>query len=564
MSTVWVFLPATVVGRIVSGATVENLIFTVLAFTAGLMLLNGLLSYLYSTVWLRRNIQRVKISFDVRDKAISTDYANLETQAFSDARTKAQSNMYISNDFYQAIESLGINLLGLVVFLSLLATANPLVIALSVATATLGVLVRNWANNWRFRHDNIEAEFEKRIFHINYLGQEYGIGKDIRLFKMAYWVQSVFCKNIEQAYKFTSRVELRQWFADAAGALGDGALDTIVYAYLIWQVLSGNIAVDEFMLLAAAVYAFSTRVAGILGVMAELNNISLRFCRIREFLDFPDKFRRGEGEPISPGKIPYSLTLENISLRYSGAADDTLQNVNLHIEPGENLAIVGLNGSGKTTLVKLLCGLYDPTEGAVRLNGRDIRDFNRLHYYKLFTAVFQDFNILPNSIAENVAQEVDEEVDTARVMQCLETAELTEKITSFPNGIHSLLVKEVNLDAVALSGGETQKLMLARALYKDAPILILDEPTAALDPIAESRLYERYNELSKGRTSIYISHRLASTRFCDRIILVEGKGIAEMGTHDELVAKGGKYAELFEIQGKYYREEHNSGTQSDI
>ena len=191
----------------------------------------------------------------------------------------------------------------------------------------------------------------------------------------------------------------------------------------------------------------------------------------------------------------------------------------------------------------------------VLLNGQDIRRYNREDYYNLFTAVFQDFNILPVSISDNLTSQPADKVDTSRLNHSLEMAGLTEKIASLPNGIDSLLVKDVHLDATEFSGGETQRLMLARALYKDAPLLILDEPTAALDPIAESQLYERYNELSKGRTSVYISHRLASTRFCDRIILIDGKAIAEEGTHDTLMAQGGKYAELFDIQSKYYQDE---------
>ena len=243
-----------------------------------------------------------------------------------------------------------------------------------------------------------------------------------------------------------------------------------------------------------------------------------------------------------------------MSFCYNGAEENTLENINLNIKAGEKLAVVGLNGAGKTTLVKLLCGFYDPTEGEILLNGVDIREYNRVQYYNLFTAVFQDFNILPLSIAENISQLPDGEFNTDKIADCLELADLAGKINSLPNGAASLLEKYVNDDAVQFSGGEMQKLMLARALYKDSPVMILDEPTAALDPIAEDKLYNRYNELSAGKTSVYISHRLASTRFCDRIIFIDNKKIAEIGTHDELLKSGGKYADLFEIQSKYYRE----------
>ena len=214
---------------------------------------------------------------------------------------------------------------------------------------------------------------------------------------------------------------------------------------------------------------------------------------------------------------------------------------------------MGLNGAGKTTLVKLLCGLLDPTEGAVLLDGQDIRQFNRRDYYALFSAVFQEFSVLAATVAENVSQAVGGG-DKEKVRACLDKAGLTEKIDSLPKGIDTQVGREVYEDGVLFSGGQTQRLMLARALYKDGPVLLLDEPTAALDPIAENDIYLKYNEMSAGKTSLFISHRLASTRFCDRIIFVADGDIAEEGTHDELMQKGGGYAKLFEVQSRYYRE----------
>ena len=243
-----------------------------------------------------------------------------------------------------------------------------------------------------------------------------------------------------------------------------------------------------------------------------------------------------------------------MSFRYPGGEKDVLHQVNLTIRPGERLAIVGLNGAGKTTMIRLLCGFLDPTEGQVLLDGGDIRRYDRRDYYRLIGAVFQQSSILAGTIGENVAQ-CPGDYDRQRAEQCLAWADLTEKLHSLPAGLDTNLDRTVYEDAVELSGGETQRLLLARALYRQAPILVLDEPTAALDPITESSIYQKYNEMTSGCTSIYISHRLASTRFCDRIILVEGGAIAEEGTHDQLMAMGGTYAGLFAVQSKYYQEE---------
>ena len=216
---------------------------------------------------------------------------------------------------------------------------------------------------------------------------------------------------------------------------------------------------------------------------------------------------------------------------------------------------MGLNGAGKTTLIKLICGLYDPTEGEILLNGKSVNSYNRDEYFKIFSTVFQDICVLPVTIAENISGAETGRYDLEKVYSCMKKAGIYEKVMNLPEKENTKLVKSVFENATELSGGETQKLALARALYKDAPILLLDEPTAALDPIAEQKMYLNYADFSRGKSSVFISHRLASTRFCDRIILIENGTIAECGSHSELMAQGGKYAELFELQSSYYNDE---------
>ena len=219
------------------------------------------------------------------------------------------------------------------------------------------------------------------------------------------------------------------------------------------------------------------------------------------------------------------------------------------------MLFIGVNGVGKTTLVKLICGLIDPTEGQVLYDGVDVRMYNRTSYYGLFSAVFQQYSILPVTIREIVAEVPGEEADDAKLRRCLEAAGLWQRVTQLPQGLDSHFGKTIYDDGVEFSGGEIQKLLLARALYKSAPVLLLDEPTAALDPIAESGFYEKYHQISAGKTSVFISHRLASTSFCDRILLIENGQVSEEGTHAQLIARRGKYYRLFETQADYYRKE---------
>ena len=251
----------------------------------------------------------------------------------------------------------------------------------------------------------------------------------------------------------------------------------------------------------------------------------------------------------------------NVSYQYPSADGYALYNINLKINKGEKLAVVGANGAGKTTLVKLMCGLYYPTEGTIKVNGRPVTDYNIEEYYTLFSAVFQDMYLLPVSIAEFVSSS-DKEIDRERVKAVIKQAGIDGKISSLKGGIDTRLMKGVFDDSIDLSGGEKQKLMLARALYKDSPFIVLDEPTAALDPIAENELYLKYNELTKNKTSVYISHRLASTRFCDRIIFIENGEITEIGTHDDLMKRKGKYAYMFGLQSHYYKDDYKEAAKN--
>ena len=299
---------------------------------------------------------------------------------------------------------------------------------------------------------------------------------------------------------------------------------------------------------------FSSWLGSLLGQVTDLQRLNQSMNRFRSFLEYPDSYLREGGKPVGDMTKPKKIELEHIRFRYGGDGEDVIRDISLTLEPGEHLAVVGLNGAGKTTLVKLLCGLTEPAEGKVLYNGTDIREYNRDEYYRLFGAVFQDHSILPVTIEEIVAEQESETIDHALAETCLKQAGLWEKICSLPQGVQSKFNKAFWDDGVNLSGGETQKLLLARALYRQAPVIVLDEPTAALDPVSENRLYETYDDVMRGKTTVFISHRLASTRFCHRIVLIDRGQIIEEGTHEELLARQGKYYELFETQAKYYRE----------
>ena len=281
---------------------------------------------------------------------------------------------------------------------------------------------------------------------------------------------------------------------------------------------------------------------------------ALEVSDFREGLETDGKLNHGKGIPVP--KKAFSIEFRHVSFRYPKGEKKVLDDVSFTIKAGEKVALVGVNGAGKTTLTRLMCGLLLPDEGEILLDGHTLYEYNRDEMYTLFGLIPQSYSILPCSIAKNIAcVGEDEEIDSKRLWKSIEQAGLAEKIAALPLGVNTPLGRELSNDGIELSGGETQKLLLARLLYKNPLFLILDEPTAALDPIAEDQVYHQYGEITKETTSVFISHRLASTRFCDRIFLLDGANFAEVGTHEELMAAGGKYRELFDVQSKYYKKE---------
>ena len=256
-----------------------------------------------------------------------------------------------------------------------------------------------------------------------------------------------------------------------------------------------------------------------------------------------------------PRSDSYEFTFENVSFKYKGQETYALKNVNITISHGEKLAVVGLNGAGKTTFIKLLLRLYDVTEGRILINGVDVREYDRADYFSLFAPAFQDVMVFAFPMSENVSMKEPFNTDKEQAEKMLRSAGLGEKIDSLEKGVDTELLKVLYDDGVDLSGGEKQKLALARALYKDTDVVVLDEPTAALDALAEYRLYQSFDGLIGGKTAVYISHRLSSTRFCDRVAMFAKGELLETGTHDELMEKNGAYAEMFRVQAQYYVED---------
>lgn len=539
-------------------ASITELIVTIVVFVVALMFVSAAFSYVNTNTLYGRISTRCEIITLLNKKAATTSYPNVYDEKFKKLKIKSQeainSNRSATEAIWTTLTDLTTDIIGFIFYVVLMSSIQPLLLVAILVTTVISYFVSNYLNGWGYRHREEESEYATQIFYLDRRSSDLTVAKDIRIFGLRPWIDELYTKGLATYTAFHSRAQGVYIWARIVDLVLTFLRNAIAYAYLIGLVIDNGLSVSEFLLFFNAVGGFNAWVSGILGGFNTLYTQSLDISSVRECLEYPELFKFEDGEPIeAEADRLYEIKLENVSFRYPDADKDTLTNINLTLHPGEKLAVVGVNGAGKTTLIKLICGFLDPTEGRILLDGKDIRNYNRRDYYKMFSAVFQEFSLLAGTIATNIAQDC-EGIDMERVKECVDKAGLRKKIESLKDGYDTYLNREVFEDAMLLSGGETQRLMLARALYKNAPFIVLDEPTAALDPIAESEMYQKYNEMTSGKSSIYISHRLASTRFCDRIIMIADGVIGEEGTHEELLKAGGKYAELFEIQSKYYKE----------
>lgn len=403
---------------------------------------------------------------------------------------------------------------------------------------------------------NDEVVREKRqLEYFKKVSSDFAYGKDIRLFRLTEKLLGTQ-EGLQKCLNQKVGKARREWLkSDMLGNVMELLREGCLYGLLVYLILQSQLGIGDFLLYVGCVRNLAEAFQILMKTFAKLRKCSAEVNDYRAFNEFCDAQPSGEKEV--PKEAEYHFTFENVSFRYPGREEYALRNLNLTLPFKEKLAVVGLNGAGKTTFIKLLLKLYQPTEGRILLNGVDLRDLGTEEYYALFAPVFQDLELYAFSLGENVSMKTAEETDGERVMESLRRAGLGEKLKEWPKGLETPVLRILHNDGILLSGGEKQKLALARALYKDAPIVVLDEPTAALDARAESETYERFDSFVRGKTTVYVSHRLASTRFCDCIAMFEGGELVEYGSHEELMEQHGKYAHLFELQAQYYQEEES-------
>ena len=548
------FIPKAMIDCIEQGVTIQRLILVIALLSLLLTLTIWMDPFMSELVRGGARIVRMRYAVMAFRKNLSTDYINIESLEKREIQKRAE-DFYSGRwsggaGFIDNCNSFCVAVAGVITSSALIIRIDAVMILVILATC-IGQFFMLRLINEKIRDNlNSRASFRTKFEYFYKNSKNISAAKDIRLYGFQDYFIKALADTLYSIEKIISKYTHQCAAFDAITALLNLIREAVAYIYLIYLVTKGKISVSDFIFYFGIITGFSNWVVGLVFSYSQIERCCNECSAYRKYIESKDT--SDKGEQFTDSKIK-TIELKNVCYRYPSAETDTLKNINLKFSAKENIAIVGENGAGKTTLIKLLCGLYTPTSGKLYINDTDADTLSKESLFDLFSAIFQDYYFLPMTIAQNLTAQID--YDREKLYSAFEKAGIADKINSLKDKENSLMDKAVYKNAVDFSGGEKQKLLLAKAVYKNAPILILDEPTAALDPIAENELYLKYNELTQDKLSFFISHRLSSTRFCDRIIFISDGQIAEQGTHEELMAMKGRYYKMYQLQSYYYKEQ---------
>lgn len=548
--------PKLIIDNIFVNKGKKDLIFLLMTFFGSMISIYCIKTYLVSIYDPKSTFIRYQFLAVYYDKCMTIKYKYIEDANYMNSVEKICSvALGITTGvggLIKKVLDLNSEVLLSVILSLILIKLNPVILLLLVLNGMVICFSYYRAKKFEYNNENLKTKLTRKVTYFYTIMNDFNYGKDIRLLDIRDLLMNKFSETANEYVHLVKKIRGKYIISRLVDSVFLLLREGLIYIFLIFKYINNEITIGSFFFYILIVALFNEQIKLIFTDVAWLKSENLV---INELIDFIELERdNNKNDEKIPNSRDYEIELKNVAFKYPDTDRYILHNINLKIKAGEKLAIVGENGEGKTTIIKLICGLFEPTEGEILLNGINIQCLNKTDLYKLFSVVFQDVKLMSFTIAETIAANTKNNVNNKNLVASLQKAGIYEKVIFMNKGIDTHIDKHLETDGIQLSGGENQKLMLARALYKNAPIIILDEPTASLDPIAEFNLYNDFNDLTLNKTSIYISHRLTSTRFCDRIIYIKAGEIIEEGTHEQLISLNGKYANMYNIQSFYYND----------
>lgn len=547
-------LPKLILDELIRDNNMQRAYIYVLLLSGGLCLIQILSEFFQKDGFTRRCRVAAEFDSDLHRNLYNCDYGNLEDPVFLDLQEKSKKFLYCNRHGFGYLLDCALNILGqtmaLLGVMTLLAALNIYLIVLFIALALIGAYFDKRILKKTKQLEDEVIEDQRRWMYFSNLFEKADYGREFRLYQVGEWLlekERTFFTRCNNVLKKQNTEFMKSGMISAIITFIE---QLVVYVYLIFCVSDGTLSVGSFMMYVSATTSFAIAIRQIISSVVEIQTFDMYYDNLETYLSVPSTMR--DGILKVPAEAKPVIEFENVSFKYPGNDYFTLKNVSIQVKYGEKLLIVGENGAGKSTFVKLMLRLYDPTEGRILLNGRDIREYDYDSYLSLFATVFQDHHLFSFTLRENIT--MSDSSDDKRMMEILKQAGLSQKLKGSNITLDTQVNKTFSADGYEPSGGESQKIAIARALYKDAPVMVLDEPTAALDPRAECEIYRRFNDMVTGKTAVFVSHRLSSARFSDSIAVFDKGKICEYGNHESLLQINGKYAELFGMQAQFYTE----------
>lgn len=550
-----IYFPKLIIDALlITNVDINYLITIIVGFTLFTVLFGFLEQVIHDVIQPRITMVRIDLLTATYDKLNNLDYRYTEDPKFLDEHEDALTATAASDDGFEGIMKrmflLGGKLITLIIYIVIISRLSYLVLIALLVSVIVSIIISVLVKKFRYQKKEKLAHASRKIRYFANMTHDFTYGKDIRIFDFQNRIQQSYHHEIKSYISVYRKIKNKEYFLGFIDLLFVLVSDSLLYYVLITKVM-GGMSIGLFSMYLVTVLALST----LLKVVGEdLSFIIGEGQYVHDFYTFIEtEFNLPTGDIKGVEDDTLEIEFKDVSFKYPNTEKWIIKDLNLKIKKGEKLAIIGVNGAGKTTLVKLITRLFDPTNGEILINGKNAKEYDKEEYQKLFSTVFQEVNILAFTVRENISLGLSN--DEMRIWEALDKVGLKEKVQGFEKGLDQMMLKNIDEEGVVLSGGENQKLAIARALYKNGKAIILDEPTAALDALAEAKIYEEFNDLIGDKTAIYISHRLASTKFCDRIAFFKDSRLSEYGHHDELMNLKGDYYQMFIVQGKYYQEE---------